>query len=220
MDPDVLTDKLAANDVVVTDESALALTEAFSADVAEFEATSGDSDEAGRNWEQFDQLDEDDPVLQAAAYSDTLVGTYASLTKHVSELTPAERAKSLPLLHQLQYGEPESEGAPEAFFPVRGDELAFVASLHERCILYAWLDDCEPCDLMRESFDEIFEAPPEDILLVAVYGPNWTEELREYDVDVGPATLFLWQGDVDTRFYGAQETSVIENEVDILRELH
>lgn len=113
----------------------------------------------------------------------------------------------------------ETDGAPDAFLPVRGDRLSAALALHPAAIVYVWRHDCPACDTMRESLDEVYPEPPAEISLFAVYGPEWPELLEdEYGVVGGPTTLFVLDGAVDSRLHGAHAPDVVESEADIVIE--
>lgn len=114
---------------------------------------------------------------------------------------------------------PRTEGSPSQFVPVEVAQLDLILRLFPRCILYVWRDDCEPCEIMREEFDEIFTTQPEDLGLFSVYGPDGRDQLeKRFNVVGGPTTLFMYQGRVFSRFYGAQYQDRILTEIEALRQ--
>lgn len=155
-----------------------------------------------------------------APYRDpTVIAEYLSLCE-MDDLTAAERALVFTVLDDLKNSPVESDGAPDAFLPVRGDRLPFLVQFYTRAIVYVWMEDCTPCELLREDFDTIFPSPPDDIQLMAVYGPTNSNLLFDlYQVDGAPITLFFFEGDVDVRLRKAPPQSVIATEVANLRDL-
>jgi thiol-disulfide isomerase/thioredoxin len=155
-------------------------------------------------------------VLDAPA----VLADYETVAAFLPGLEHAGRVGVLNVLGTLRRGSPPDEGAPAAFLPVHGDRLPALVRLQRAAVVYVWREDCDPCDLVREDFDELFDdRPPEDLMLYAVYGPDWVEELYEaFDVAGAPTTLFVKDGKVDARFLGAHTRSALENEVGILRE--
>jgi hypothetical protein len=86
--------------------------------------------------------------------------------------------------------------------------------------VYVWREECRPCDIVREWFEELFPEPPDDIGLYAVYGPDWAETVKEqFDVTVGPTTLFVVDGRVDCRHIGARTKASVEKEIENIRTL-
>jgi hypothetical protein len=160
------------------------------------------------------------PALERVLDSPGVLADYETLMRFVPELEHANRVGVLNVLGGLRRGQPPDEGAPEAFLPVHGDRLPALVRLQRAAIVYAWREDCDPCDLVCSDFDEIFEeTPPEDVMLYAVYGPEWAVELREaFDIGGAPTTLFIRNGTIDSRFIGAHTRSALENEIRILRE--
>lgn len=144
---------------------------------------------------------------------------YRSIREWLPDLTTERTYQVFLVLDQLYRGVARSEGAPASFAPIRGDQLGFVIDLFPRAIVYIWLEDCPPCDTVREDFDRLFPEQPEDLGLFAVYGPEYEDLLRErYDVVGGPTTLFVEDGRVSTRLHKAPSLDVLENEIGILRE--
>ena len=143
---------------------------------------------------------------------------YLTLTERLPSLPAETRIRVVPLLQGFRGSPPREEGAPEAFVPIHGDRIRTITRLFPRSVVYVWLDDCEPCDQLREMFDEVFPEPPEGIELFAVYGPDYAEFLHyQYDVKGGPVTLFMLRDTVDSRVFGAKHERVYEGEVKQLR---
>lgn len=115
---------------------------------------------------------------------------------------------------------PADEGGPSAFLPVRGQRLPFLLPGYDAAIVYIWRDDCPPCDVMKGHFESLFESPPSDLFLVSVYGPQCPVLLDErFDVVGAPTTLFVRDGAVDSRYFGAKDRQVIESEIETVRRL-
>ncbi|AXG06098.1 thioredoxin [Haloplanus rubicundus] len=167
----------------------------------------------------------DDPettdTFEAAAVTDPdFLARYVALRNRTDDLSPAQALTLTVVIGQFESGTPRADGAPEAFLPVSGEDLVRLVKLHERCVVYAWREDCPPCDAIRSDFDELFgDEPPGDLLLLAVYGPDCPRLLdREFDVSGAPTTLFTLDGRVDSRFVGAPSTEGLETEIETLRE--
>lgn len=158
--------------------------------------------------------------LLAATGDEEIAAEYLALVRAgIDGFTHEDRLRSLPLLDTLR-ADVADEGSPDPFVPVRGPFLPVVLPLYERAIVYTWREDCPPCDLMREGFEELFGEPPADIALFSVYGPAHAEMLHEhYDVIGGPTTLFCYRGAVDARLTGGHAEPIIESEVRKLREV-
>lgn len=147
------------------------------------------------------------------------IAQYLTLTESADQYGFEERLRLVPTLQQLHRPAPD-RGAPERFTPVRPEQLPFLLNLYERAIVYVWRDECPPCETMREEFDSLFPEPDEQLTLLAVYGPDGPQVLQErYNVTVGPTTLFVLDGEVDSRLLGSQYRSVIESEIETLRAL-
>lgn len=122
------------------------------------------------------------------------------------------------VVRYVEEGMPPTDGSPARFLPVDSACLRTVVPLLDRAFLYVWRDDCEPCQVMREDLDEVFDTHPDDVALISVYGPDCASLLdREFDVPGAPALLSLIRGKVDARMYGPQYASVIERELETLR---
>jgi hypothetical protein len=167
----------------------------------------------------------DDPetadIFAAADVTDPdFLARYVALRNRTADLSPAQALTLTVVIGQFETGAPRADGAPEAFLAVAGEDLVRLVALHERCVVYAWREDCPPCDAIRSDFDELFgDEPPGDLLLLAVYGPDCPRLLdREFDVSGAPTTLFTLDGRVDSRFVGAPSTAGLEAEIETLRE--
>lgn len=126
--------------------------------------------------------------------------------------------RTAPVLQLFRHGLPRAEGGPEAFLAVHGDQLATLTQLFPQSVVYVWRDDCDPCDAMRDTLDELFETKPDDLELFTVFGPDYAEALNDaFDIIGGPTTLFIRDGRVESRLQGAHHQETIESEVEFLR---
>lgn len=146
------------------------------------------------------------------------VAAYLALRERL-DVPEANGVQLLAALDQFLRGPPEVSGAPDPFLPVRGDLLPPLITVAQRGIVYFWRHDCDPCDLVRGDFETYFETTPPDMTLLAVYGPNWVDESREYEVGMAPTILFLRDGRIDARLVGAFPPKALENEIEKVREL-
>ena len=144
---------------------------------------------------------------------------YLALSETLPSSSVETRIRTVPLLDQFQDDPPRSDGAPDGFLPVRGDRLGTLTRLFPRSVVYVWLDDCDPCETLRETFEEMGDARLAGLGLFAVYGPDHARYLHDrYDVDGGPITLFMRRDEVDSRLYGAKPHRVYEREIGRLRD--
>lgn len=122
------------------------------------------------------------------------------------------------LLQQIDTTPPPDGGAPSMFLPIHGNQLHTVISLADNAIVYIWLDDCDPCDIMQAEYEELFDNTSNEIGLFSIYGPDWSELLQsEFDIVGGPVSLFVKNGQIDTRLYGAHRQSKLEKEIEKLQ---
>jgi len=118
----------------------------------------------------------------------------------------------------LRHDSPD-EGTPAGFVPLPGHHLHWAVSVVERCLVYVWKRDCDPCDTMRDRFelnsDEISEGPAR----FSVFGPARARELSEaFDVSGAPTVLFVADGEVKSRLVGEHPYSTVEREIELLVE--
>lgn len=154
--------------------------------------------------EPFAELGADDPR------------TLAELFALHDRLEPTESDDWLSLLPVLRLFRPKempTDGVPESFIPVPATHLPHLTRIYSPAVVYVWLDDCPPCDTVKEDLESIFEKP-RGAMPFAVYGPTDQEFLgEEYDVTAGPALLFVRDGGIDSRLYGAQPEQTVESEL-------
>jgi thiol-disulfide isomerase/thioredoxin len=134
-------------------------------------------------------------------------------------LDPAASNDWLTLLPVLRLFEPRgmpTDGVPESFVPVSAEHVPQFTRIYSPAIVYIWLDDCPPCETVKADLESIF-AEPQGVMPFAVYGPDHKTFLREkYSVTAGPALLFVRDGGVDARLYGAQPKETVESELEKL----
>lgn len=122
----------------------------------------------------------------------------------------------LPVLRLFRPIEQPMDGVPDSFVPVPATHLPHLTRVYSPALVYVWLDDCDPCETVRADLDSVFEVPRE-VMPFAVYGPDHREFLaEEYEVTAGPVVLFVRDGVVDSRLYGAQGAGSIEAELGVL----
>jgi hypothetical protein len=148
------------------------------------------------------------------------VSNLLALDQH-STIDSFERLANLSLvLSWFQRGVPESGESPEHFLPIHGNQLPVVLDVYSPAIVYVWRYDCDPCEIVKADFEDIFEGGPSDeVALFSIYGPDYSRWLREaHDIVGGPMTLFVVNGRIDTRLHGAHEPQLIHRELETIRE--
>ncbi|QLG64151.1 thioredoxin family protein [Halorarum salinum] len=131
---------------------------------------------------------------------------------------PRDWLSLLPVLRLFRPVETPTEGVPDPFVPVPAAHVPHLTRVFSPAVVYVWLDDCDPCETVKADLESVFESPRE-VMPFAVYGPDHREFLaEEYEVTAGPVVLFVRDGAVDSRLYGAQGPRSIETELDVLRE--
>lgn len=145
------------------------------------------------------------------------IGTLAAFVgeKLQEDEQPAARLLQLSLVLD-QFGDqaPRGDGAPDGFLPLRGDRLELVTQAYSAAIVYAWRDDCPPCDDVRATLETIAAGREGELGLFAVYGPAWARRLELRHRVVGaPTTLFLCNGSIDSRIQGAKAPTIFQKEV-------
>lgn len=219
MTPDVSIDRLTATDVIepTDDRDSYRLTPTFVDEVeryrAEFEAAGGSPD----------QLRERLP--DAASFPDgpdgldpTVVAEYCAVRDRVDDEREAIAVAAV--LDRFSDPSPPTDGSPVPFLPIHGERLPFIVGCYGAVVVYAWREDCPPCDIMKATFEAVFDPAPDDLLLVSVYGPDCPRLLDErFDVVGAPTTLFVRDGAVDSRFVGARDRNAVEREIETFRRL-
>lgn len=217
-------ERLVERDVFRADDAGeLRIADPFRATVERHRTALSDHDAADRPSVVGDRLDDPEAAsaLAAAEVSDPdFLARYVALRDRDDDLSPTQASTLAVVLGQFETGYPRDEGAPETFLTVDGEDLVRLVALHDRCVVYAWREDCPPCETIKADFDELFaDGPPGDILPLAVYGPDCPRLLdREFDVTVAPTLLFTLHGDVDSRYVGAPTTDGLRAEIRTLRE--
>lgn len=212
---------LLASDVLTEREGAVSLSRPFESSVAEYRATVADRSREELTDLLAEQVGEGTPVepLVGLAEKDPrVVAELLALYDHLDASGDADPLALFPVLRLFRSEPVPTDGVPEPFVPIPGDQLSEFSELYSHVLAYVWLDDCEPCDAMKSRLESVFDRP-RDVMLFAVYGPDYKEALaREYDVTAGPAVLFLRNGAVDARLYGDHGEAVIETELEKLLE--
>lgn len=209
---------------LVDDGDELRMTDEFTAQLEECRATLTALGDAELREELTNATGDEDEAAALVEVSDTsedILVDYLALSRVDPDLlSHADRLRALTVFDMLRPEPPPDDGVPEPFVPVHGHRLPFLVEMYPRAVVYTWLHDCPPCDLMKESFEKLIPEPPDDLALLAVYGPDCSRLLQErYDVAAGPTTLFFFDGDVDLRLYGPQHEQLLENELEKIRNI-
>lgn len=162
------------------------------------------------------RVDDDVAVEQFAALGAEDPRTVAELCALADRIGPAADDEWLQLLPPLRLfrDDVRTEGVPAPFVPVPATHLPHLTRVYSPSVVYAWLDDSESCELARRDLEEVFEEP-RGVMPFAVYGPAYKEFLdREYDLTAGPALLFVRDGTVEARLYGAHGPATVEAELE------
>ncbi|MFC7133255.1 MULTISPECIES: thioredoxin family protein [Salinibaculum] len=165
-------------------------------------------------------LDSEGPVSELDEADAPFLVEYATLVEMVSDASAEELIRWTAILDQFRADASPTDGSPEPFLDVSGDKLPSYLELFSPAIVYVWREECDPCDIVRGDFENIFGDAPEDIALFSVYGPDNSVMLQErYDVMAGPTVLFMVDGRVDARLVGAHTRETLDSEIDILRDV-
>ncbi len=202
------------------DGDTVAVTTEFQASVDETATALNRQDQLHEELEaRFDDPDVVDRLTALGEEDLQFVAQYCALDERTEGLAADDLVRTVAVLGQFQGTTPRAEGAPDPFLPVRGEQLPTLLQLTPRAVVYVWQEDCEPCDIVRETFEDQLDFPDE-MALFAVYGPGWAELLyEEFDVAGAPTTLFVLGGEVDSRLNGPHYPESYEGEIETLGEL-
>lgn len=221
MDDAADSELLFDTDVLTTANGTVTTTESFETDVAGYaeeiaalsfeDLTERVRDRVGRAGvvEPLAELGADDPRTLAELFA---------LHDRVGSSESDEWLSLLPALRLFRSEATPTDGVPESFIPVSAAHVPQFTRIYSPAVVYVWLDDCPPCDTVKEDLESIFEES-RGVMPFAVYGPDDKEFLREeYEVTAGPALLFMRDGEVDCRLYGAQPKGTVESELSKIAE--
>lgn len=156
------------------------------------------------------------PLVELADIDPRVGAELCALHDHVGVATN-DWLPLLPVLRLFRNDAVPTEGVPDGFVPVPGEHVPHLANIYSRVLVYVWLDECPPCDVLKRRLESIFDRRA-GVSPFAVYGPAHREFLaRTYDVTAGPALLFMRDGTIDTRLYGAHGEGVIDTELERLQ---
>jgi len=150
--------------------------------------------------------------LGDAAHPEDASGT-DSETAALSAFVPG----AILVLEHVMNGYPRTAGTPEGFLSIGGDQLELALACFDRTVLFVWRDDCPTCDSMAAEIEALLDGREPTVPLLSLFGPDATTVLRErYDVFGAPTTLFVRDGEVESRILGSRHKEAIAGELDIL----
>jgi thiol-disulfide isomerase/thioredoxin len=175
--------------------------------------------------ETFDQICstleiESDPITSNLGVEDKqFLIEYTALEKFL-DVPSEDLIRYSFLLDQFPPNPVPTHGSPESFLPVSGEKLITGTKLFSLLIVFIWRDECKPCEIVKDDFDEISSTYLQGIGLFSVFGPSTSQLLTEqFKVHGGPTTLFIRNGDVETRFVGAPHKAALKNEIQALQSI-
>jgi thiol-disulfide isomerase/thioredoxin len=214
-DPEALLSELLSAGVLVEDGDDLALTEAFESERADRTAELSDADEDDRDTVR-------ERVAEPLGLDVEMVDRHlAATTQAVEALAGFDTTAAARVAVSLKRfdGPPPSNGAPEGFTPITGEEIPPFLDEHPAAVVYFWREDCPSCDELRDDIEELQDSGqiPDEVALASVYGPGSPQFLRaEYDVAVAPTVLFCANGRIDSRLVGVHQPSSYAEEIQII----
>lgn len=221
METDPEGELLFSSGILVEANDAVSLSSSFESSVDDYREEIADSSREALASFITEYVNEErivDPLVRLGEKDPQTVAELRALHDHLNAQSEGDELTLLPVLRLFRADDIPTGGSPEPFVPVPGDQLSQLATIYSPILVYIWLDDCPPCDELKHRLESIFDQP-RGILPFSVYGPDHKEFLaREYDVTAGPAILFVNDGTVNARLYGAHGTDVILNELGRLRE--
>ena len=222
MDETALLDQLSTADVIHAADGGetLQIDEAFTA-LVETNIDHLQSTDDLESWLR-NRVDEPEAVgalRPAAEEVPELVATYLALRSRLAKIPSEELIRLALVLNQLRTDGSRTDGTPDSFLPVVGNQLPLLLDLQSLAVVYCWREDCDPCDEMKDALETAFEDITANISRFSVYGPDSARRLQEeYGVKGAPTTLFIVDGEVDSRLHGAHYEETIKKEVEKLRE--
>lgn len=220
MDASGVGDRLFAAEVLTVRDDEVTTTASFDADVeatlAELASGSGEGIEAAVE-DLVDRAPLVDPLVDLGREDPRTVAELSALADRLSTASDDDLVGVLPTLRLFRPTDEPTDGVPDPFVPVPAPHLPALSRLYSHSLVYVWLEDCTPCETVREDLEAIF-AEEEPVMPLAVFGPEHSEFLyEEYSVNGGPALLFMRDGRVDSRLYGAQPRATVEAELSTLQ---
>lgn len=170
-----------------------------------------------------DRLDREavvEPLAELGAEDPRIVAELFALQDHLDPSSDDDTLALLPVLWLFRPVETPTDGVPDSFVPVPATHLPHLTRIYSPALVYVWLDDCAPCEALKDDLESIFGEPePPRLMPFAVYGPDHRAFLREtYSVTAGPVLLFMLGGQVDSRLYGDQPERTVRSELSTLLE--
>lgn len=210
---------LASHNVVCESEAGMAFTadfqSALDANIESIENASQTHREREIR-ELFDAANHQAALGELAVVDPRALSELVTLVEYIPRYSALELLPLLPVLWLFRQQTGSSEGAPASFIPIQARQLPGVSQLYTPCVVYVWLEDCDPCDRLKMHLESIFPYKS-GCYGFAIYGPGSRESLAaNYDVTAGPALLFMRDGTVECRLYGTQDKRSIELELETL----
>jgi thiol-disulfide isomerase/thioredoxin len=102
-----------------------------------------------------------------------------------------------------------AEASPPSPVPVELNEItdedyAGFLDDHPDAVVTVWRRHCDPCDRLRDRFDELRDLAPDRVGFAGIDGESTVEFRREFEVEAAPTTLLFAEGELVERRRGYQ----------------
>lgn len=210
----ITIDELTNRDLITPcSKQTYELTQELSEEIKNLEDTTVKESSVLQQKEKYQQLS------NICSEDEEFLKKFIPIARRTEDLTFESQVTLVFVIDQFIDPKLKFDGVPDSFLPVRGKHLQTAIKLHPQAVVYAWRHNCDSCDTMKETLNEVFDSPSSDTGLFAVYGTSCAALLQEkFDIQGAPTTLFCANGDIDSRLMGAQYAQSIESEVEMIEQ--
>ena len=209
------------NDVLTTRQDGVAMTEAFASCVETYleEVSSRSPPEVAVLVQQrLERANLVEPFVTLSRRDPRTVAELCALHEFLAPTSDTDWLSLVPPLRLFRQTDLPVDGVPVPFVPVEAQHVPPLLQIFSPAVVYVWRHDCTPCDAMKDDLESVFQRDWGGMPF-AVYGPDNPEFLAsEYEVTAGPALLFVLDGIVQSRLYGAHGPETLKSELAFLKQ--
>ena len=150
-------------------------------------------------------------VIEERGITREQIVAFLALRSHIDDPVPAtEVAMMAAAVTELGPG----SIVPDSVREITDESYAAFLEANPDAVVTVWKRHCDPCEAMKEEFDDVLERVPDGIPVAGLEHVPPSAFRREFGVDAAPAVLLFRDGAVEEKFEGRTDPPTLGEAMD------